>query len=107
MEPLSCSDDNDQYVISNENVIKMDNQNEDNTETQDNSHPNSQASNNTTLEVVLTITTANAVPIVTPLITKWKMIMNEEVLQAAKSAINLGMTVTWRPFLSIRRKCHL
>ena len=107
VEPLSSSDDNDESVIGNENVIQTDNQSEDNIETQDHSCPNSQASNNTTLEVVSTITTTNIVPITTPLTMKQKMIMNEEVLQAAKSVINLGMTVTWRPFMSIRRKCHL
>ena len=70
---LSSSDDDDESVIGNENVLQMDNQDEDNTENQDQSHPNSQASNNTTLEGVSTITTTNIVPIATPLITKWKI----------------------------------
>ena len=70
-EPLSSDDDNES-LIGNENVIQPDNQNDDNTETQDNSCPNSQASNNTTVEDVLTTTTADIVPITTPLVTKQK-----------------------------------
>ena len=61
-EPLSCNGD-DEFLIDNENVVQPDNQNDDNTEDQDNSHPNSQASNNSTVEVVLTTTTADIVPI--------------------------------------------
>ena len=59
VEPLSSSNDDNESVIGNENVIHTDNQNEDNTENRDHSHPSSLASNNTTLEVVSTITTAN------------------------------------------------
>ena len=70
-EPLS-SDDDDESLIGKENVIQPDNQNDDNTETQDNSCPNSQVSVNTTVEVILTTTTADVVPITTPLAMKWK-----------------------------------
>ena len=69
VEPLSSNDD-DESLIGNENVVQHGNQNDDNTETQDNSHPNSQASNNTTVEVVSTATTADIVPIATPLVMK-------------------------------------
>ena len=72
VEPLSSSDDDDESLIGNENVIQTDHQNDDNTDNQDNSHPNSQASNKTTVEVVSTITTANIVPITTPLGMKWR-----------------------------------
>ena len=64
-EPLSSNDDNES-LIGNENVIQSYNQNDDNTETQDKSHPNSQASNNSTVEVVLTTSSPNVV------VTKWK-----------------------------------
>ena len=65
-------DDDDESLIGNENVIQTDNQNDDNTETQDNSSPHIQASNNTTVEIVSTTTTADKVPIATPLAMKWK-----------------------------------
>ena len=70
-KPLS-SDDDDNSFIGNDNVIHPDNQNDDNTESQDNSHPNSQTSNNTIAEVVSTSTTADVVPVTTPLLMKWK-----------------------------------
>ena len=63
VEPVSSSNNDNEYVIGNENVIQMDNQNENNTENQD----HSQASNNKTLEVVFTITSADIVQIATPL----------------------------------------
>ena len=72
VEPLHSSDDNDESLIGNENAIQTNNQNDDNTATQDNSHCNRQASNNTTVEVVSTTTTTNIVPITTPLVMKWK-----------------------------------
>ena len=68
-DPLS-SDDDDESLIDNENVIQPKNQNDDNTGTQDNCHPNNQASNNPTVEVVSTTTTTDTVPITTPLVTK-------------------------------------
>ena len=46
-EPLS-SDDEDDSLIGNENVIQPNNQKDGNTETQGNRCPNSQSSNNTT-----------------------------------------------------------
>ena len=70
-EPLSSNDD-DNSLIGNENVIQPDNQNDDNTETQDNSCPNSQASNNMTVEVVSTTATTDVVPVATPLVMEWK-----------------------------------
>ena len=74
-EPLN-SNDNDNSLIGNANVIHPNNQNDDNTESQDNSHPNWQASNHTTVEVVST--TIDVVPVTTPLLTKWKKANKKE-----------------------------
>ena len=68
-KPLSSNDD-DNSLIGNDNVIHPNNQNDDNTDSQDNTHPNSQASNNTTVEVVST--TPDVVPVATPLLMKWE-----------------------------------
>ena len=68
-EPLSSDDDHDSLIV-NDNIIYPDNQNDDNTGSQENSHPNGQLSNNTTVEVVTT--TADVAPIATPLLLKWK-----------------------------------
>ena len=65
-EPLSSDDDHDSLIV-NDNIIYPDIIN---TESQENSHPNGQLSNNTTVEVVTT--TADVAPIATPLLLKWK-----------------------------------
>ena len=64
-------------------------------------------SNNTTVEVVSTSTTADIVPVATPLVMKWKWTMKEGALLAARSATNLELIVTRILSLSMRRKPYL
>ena len=62
-EPLT-TDNEENSLIDNNNIIHPNNQNDGNTESQEKSHPNSQSSNNMTIEVVAT--TADIVPVATP-----------------------------------------
>ena len=99
VEPLTTDDEEDSSINNNNDTH---NPNDDNTESQENSHPNSWFSNNTTIEVVAT--TADIVPVATPLIMKWKRTLKKEALLARGSIANVKMIWTWIHFLSIRRK---
>ena len=86
---VDSSDDDNDSLIANDNVIHPDNQNDDNTESQENSCPSTQSGNNTTVEVVTT--TTDIVPLATPLLTKWK----KGALLVRRSIANVEMIWTW------------
>ena len=69
-DPLTIDSEEDSLFVEN-NDSHRSNQNDDNTESQVNSHPNSWSSNNTMSEVVAT--TVDIVPVATPLVfMKWE-----------------------------------